>query len=73
MNDVFIRLVPLPSGVKGFVKEDADGNYNVYIREQDAREVQRETYEHELRHIRLGHLQREEWSPDLEAEAEHGK
>lgn len=63
----------MPARVKGFVKEDADGNYNVYIREQDPREVQAETYLHELEHIRRRHLQREEWSPDLETEAEHGK
>lgn len=73
MNEVITRLVPLPAGVRGFVKEDPDGDYNIYIREQDPIEIQMETYEHEIRHILLGHLQREEWAPDIEEEAEHGQ
>lgn len=56
MGDVFVRLIPMPSKLKGMVKEDADGDFNVYIREQDPFEVQRETLLHELEHIRLGHL-----------------
>lgn len=70
MNEVIIRLVPLPSRVKGFVREDPAGDYNVYIREQDPPDVQRETYRHELGHIRGGHLSAEEWTPGMEAEAE---
>ena len=60
----------MPSKVKGFVKEDRNGDYNVYIRAQDAPEVQRETYQHEVAHIRGYHLQAEEWAEALEKEAE---
>lgn len=56
MNEIIIRLIPMPWQLKGMVKEDANGDYNIYIREQDPFEVQRETYMHELEHIRLGHL-----------------
>lgn len=74
MNDIFIRLVPLPPSCGGFVMEDEEGNYNVYIREQDTAERQRETYNHEKAHIELHHLQLEEWSQELEEEAErYGK
>lgn len=56
MGDVFVRLIPMPWQLKGMVKEDANGDYNIYIREQDPFEVQRETLLHELEHIRRGHL-----------------
>lgn len=70
MGDVFVRLIPMPWQLKGMVKEDADGDYNVYIREQDPIEVQRETYLHELEHIRLGHLDGLKEVELCEAEAE---
>lgn len=70
INDIIIRLVPLPPRCGGFVMEDPDGDYNVYIREQDSAEIQRKTLKHETAHIELHHLQREEWSPDLEEEAD---
>ena len=71
MNNIIVRYVPLPASVKGFVKEDAAGDYNVYIREQDPTPVQQETYRHELAHIRGYHLQAEAWDEDFEREAEN--
>ncbi len=70
MNDIIIRLIPMPSRLKGLVKEDPDGDYNIYIREQDPIETQRETLLHELEHIRLGHLDGLKEVELCEAEAE---
>ena len=56
IGEVFVRLVPLPVSVHGFVLEDPAGDYNVYIREQDAPNVQTDTLQHELEHIQRGHL-----------------
>lgn len=70
MNDIITRLVPMPLPLHGFVKEDAAGDYNVYLRAEDSRETQLDTYVHELAHIRLGHLQRDRDLDECEAEAE---
>lgn len=70
MNEIFVRLVPLPPFWHGFVKEDPDGDYNMYIREQDSRETQLDTYAHEMAHIKLGHLQRDRDLDECEAEAD---
>lgn len=70
MNEIFVRTVPMPYRIKGLVKEDADGDYNIYIREQDPIEVQRATYLHELEHIRRGHLEGLKEVELCEAEAE---
>jgi len=56
MSDIFIRFITLPAKIHGFVMEDPAGDYNVYIRSEDAPEVQQRTLRHELRHVDLGHL-----------------
>lgn len=70
MNEIYVRVVPMPCCLHGFVKEDPDGDYNVYIREEDSRETQLDTLEHELAHIRLGHLQRDRDLEVCESEAD---
>lgn len=45
---IYEHLVKLPPSVKGFVREDAEGNQHIYYNAADAR---LETYEHELQHI----------------------
>ena len=73
MNDVIVRLVPLPPGIHGFVMEDPAGDYNVYIREEDPEAVQQETFGHELRHCFLGHLKDDAKSiEEKEREADYG-
>ncbi len=69
MNDVFVRLVRFPSlSVRGAVREDVDGNYNVYIDERLSEEQQRQEYMHELKHIHKKHFHRD--MPVLLAEKE---
>lgn len=70
MNDFFIREVDLPYKVKGFVLEDENGDYNVYVRQDDPPDVQRETVRHEVEHAIRGHLQRDRSLEECEAEAE---
>lgn len=52
MNDVFIRYMNLPHYVKGQVLLDENGDYNVYINNNYGIEVQQQTLEHELNHIK---------------------
>lgn len=42
--------------VRGFVKMDSDGNYNIYIHRDLSDEAKKKTLEHELNHIKYGHL-----------------
>lgn len=50
--DYIVRLIPLPSTVRGFVTLDSDGLPNVYINAGLPEEIQRRTLNHELDHIR---------------------
>lgn len=68
MNDIYIRLIKLPSSVRGFTAPDADGNYNVYINEGLTPEQARKTYRHELKHIRQGDIESPEESGNIELE-----
>ena len=56
MNDIFTWFVPLPYSVRGLCTEDANGDYNIYLNERLGEPAQKRAYEHELLHIRLGHL-----------------
>lgn len=70
MNDIFIRVIDFPStDVKGIVKEDENGDYNVYINARYNDVQQRRTVEHERAHIELGHLHDERDVMVLEKEA----
>lgn len=52
MEEVIVRYINLPCTVRGFVREDPDGNYNIYINARLSYDMQQETIEHELRHVR---------------------
>lgn len=60
MFDYFIRFIPLPWHVKGFVTPNDDDTYSVYINSLLPEPVQRITLEHELYHIRNGDLYSDE-------------
>lgn len=71
MNEVIVRIVDgLDPRVHGFVKEDPNGDYNIYINSCLCLEAQLETYEHELRHIYMKHLRSDRQVRELEDEAE---
>lgn len=56
MTDYFVRLVPLPWHVRGFVTPNDDDTYSVYINSLLPEAIQRAALEHELRHIQNGDL-----------------
>lgn len=56
MEDLIVRLVPMPSGVEGFTLPDENGDYNVYISDRLDEEQRREAFLHELEHIADGHF-----------------
>lgn len=73
MNDIIIRLVDLDPEVRGFVRPDCNGDYNIYINSSLCLEAQRATLEHELEHIQKGHVYSDRLVKLLEAEIEGGK
>ena len=56
MGRIIIRLVDAPVEFRGCVREDADGNYNVYINARLSEAERQRALLHELRHIFFGHL-----------------
>ncbi len=53
-EEVYIRLLSLPSTIKGMTLVDPDGNYNIYINQNLSRNQQRKALQHEMRHVRQG-------------------
>ena len=51
MGETIIRIVNLPRGINGFVSEDSEGDYNIYVSALLTYEQQRKVIIHELRHI----------------------
>lgn len=51
-----VRLVKMPTAVRGFTLTDEDGNYNVYINKNIASGCALRAYLHELEHILAGDL-----------------
>ncbi len=70
MNDIIVRLVDVPVDLKGIVKEDSNGDYNIYINARHSSSVQLETYFHEEAHARLGHLHSDKSIEEIELEAQ---
>ena len=67
MIDYFVRFIPLPWHVKGFVTPNDDDTYSIYINSLLPDAVQRAALEHELRHIRNGDLYSDEPVVEIEA------
>ena len=69
MEEVIIRLMPLPVHVRAFTIPDEQGDYNVYINVLLSREQQARSYRHELRHIERGDFyKREKTAKEIEEE-----
>ncbi|MBR3767358.1 MAG: hypothetical protein IKL10_03850 [Clostridia bacterium] len=66
MENVFIRKIPLPFGVRAFTVPDAQGDYNVYINEKLSFEQQKKSLEHEMKHIINGDFQKETTAVEIE-------
>lgn len=72
MDQVIIRLVDLPVVMRGAVREDENGDYNVYINARLSEDQRVAVLRHEVEHIRRGHLHDDTKSvAQKEAEAEN--
>lgn len=54
MDNIFYRLIPMPGGCRGFVLEDPEGDFNVYLNQDLAPERMEKTAAHEREHIERG-------------------
>ena len=68
MNRIFTRLIDLPTAINAVTTVDAECDYNVYINSRISSVEQRKAYEHELRHIRLGHFHSQKSAAECERE-----
>ena len=59
-EDIVVRVVDLPCGVRGFTIMDEDGRYNIYINAKLNSFMRRKAFEHEMEHIHRG-----DWQTDL--------
>lgn len=69
-GEIIIREIPLPHGVHGVLREDPEGNANIYVNQCDSFEERRKTVDHELRHYRLSHIGSGKPVRQIEKEAE---
>jgi hypothetical protein len=51
MDNIFLRYISLPSTVKGLTVQDESGDYNIYINARLTYESNRQTLQHEIKHI----------------------
>lgn len=65
-DEIFIRKIPLPLGVRAFTLPDAQGDYNVYINERLSYEQQMKSLKHEESHILNGDFYSEKSACEIE-------
>lgn len=70
MGDVFVRFLGMPEGVKGVVRLDDEGDYNIYLNPAHSGAVNLATLAHELRHIKHGDLMRFGDVDEMEVDAD---
>lgn len=70
MNNIFVRLIKLPTTIKGSVVKDENDDYNIYINSLISHTEQKKTLEHEMNHIRSNHFYDERSVAEKEAEAQ---
>lgn len=57
MNDIILCYLELPYKVNGLVVPTHEGDYQIFINALLSAEQQRKTYNHEVRHLLLGHYE----------------
>ncbi len=73
MNDIYVRLINLPSSVKGVTVLDENDDYNIYINQKLSPEQQKKVYEHEKNHIDNGDFHNFDEIEEVEDRAEKEK
>ena len=53
---IIIRVIFAPTSFRGCVRRDAEGNINMYLNGNLSRDEFIKAYNHEMRHVELGHL-----------------
>ena len=69
--DHFIRIVELPSAVRGVTVPNDDGTFSIYINALYGEESRRRTLAHELEHLARDHFYLQDSIARQEAEAAH--
>lgn len=67
MEDIIVRIIDLT--VPGVTVLDEDGNYNIYINAHLSYEQQQQVFNHEMKHINLGHFYDNSPAADNERDA----
>lgn len=52
LNSVILRIIDMPSPVRGVTVPSSDGYYNIYINAKYPYEVQQKILKHELKHVK---------------------
>lgn len=60
MNDIFFRPFNGPLSVRGFVYEDKNGDFTVFVNDDLSDEAKDRVRKHELDHIKKGDLRSEQ-------------
>lgn len=68
-DDFFVRLIQLPPRVRGVTVPNDDGTFSIYINSSLDYFMQRDAYDHEVRHVVLNHFYEERPIEDIESEA----
>ena len=73
MEEIIVRVIDFGNcAADGLTIKDSDDNYNVYLNSRLSHEKQLQAFEHEMRHIRMGHFWSDRPVKELEIEAEKG-
>lgn len=51
MNEIFVRYIEMPAVINAVTREDANGDYNIYVNINKSYETQQKALKHELKHI----------------------
>lgn len=52
MKEIIVRYQDMPCVIKAYVREDPEGDFNIYINSKLSIEAQEAALQHELKHIR---------------------
>lgn len=58
MEDVYTKLIDLPTRVRGYTVRDKNGDYAIVINARLSQEDRIEAYQHEIKHIKNSDFQR---------------
>ena len=58
MNDIYEKLINLPTTVPAYTIRDPAGDFTIFINARMSQERQKKACEHELKHIRNGDFDR---------------